>query len=121
VLAQQAQQVYFTTYLGTRRPKFNWMAVYKTKARHVIDAPIVDRAYQEDVDDSAAMSISLVVDLGPLTHEQSINDLLDVREKALDCNQDINDIDSDGGGDWKTDSETEIDSDEYSSEHDSSE
>jgi hypothetical protein len=40
-----------------------------------------------------------VVNLGPLTHEQGINDLLDLREEALDRNQDSNDIDSDGGGD----------------------
>jgi hypothetical protein len=63
------------------------------------------------------MNISLVVDLGPLTHEQGINDMLDVREKALDWNQDSNDIDSDGGGDWETNSETEIDFEEYNSEH----
>jgi hypothetical protein len=50
----------------------------------VIDAPIVNRAYQEEVDDNAAMSISLVVDLDPLTHEKGINELLDVREEALD-------------------------------------
>jgi hypothetical protein len=121
VLAQQAQPVYFATYPGIRRPKSDWMAVCKIKARYVIDAPIVDRAYQEDVDNSAAMSISLVVNLGPLTHEQGINNLLDVREEALDQNQDSNDIDSDSGGNWEIDSETEVDFDEYSSEHSSSE
>jgi hypothetical protein len=80
VLAQQAQQVYFATYLGTKKPKSDWIAVCKTKARYVIDAPIVDKAYDENVNDSAAVSISLVVDLDPLTHEQGINDLLDVQE-----------------------------------------
>jgi hypothetical protein len=118
VLAQQAQQIYFATYPGTRKPESNWMAVCKTKAQHVIDASIVDRAYQEDIDDRTAMSISLVVDLGPLTY---INDLLDVREEVLDRNQDSNDIDSDSGGDWETDSEMEVDSDKYNSKHDSSE
>jgi hypothetical protein len=58
----------------------------------VIDAPIVDMACQENVDDSAIVSISLVVNLGPLTHEQGINDLLDVREEALDWNQPTNTI-----------------------------
>jgi hypothetical protein len=69
MLTQQAQQVYFATNPGTKRPKFDWMVVCKIKARHAIDASIVDRAYQEEVDDSTIMSISLVVDLGPLTHE----------------------------------------------------
>jgi hypothetical protein len=45
------------------------MAICKIKARHMIDASIVDKAYQEEVDDNAVMSISLVVDLSPLTHE----------------------------------------------------
>jgi hypothetical protein len=95
--------------------------VLKIKARHVIDAPIVDWAYQEDVDDSAASSISLVVGLGPLTHEQGINDLLDVHEEALDWNQESNDINSDGGSDWEIDSETKLESYEYNLEPDSSE
>jgi hypothetical protein len=60
------------------------MAVCKIKAQHMIDAPIVDSVYQEEVDDSAAMSMSLLVDLGPLTYEQDINELLDIQEEALD-------------------------------------
>jgi hypothetical protein len=52
VFAQQVQQVYFATYLGTKIPKSDWSAVCKTKARHVIDAAIVDWAYQEDITDS---------------------------------------------------------------------
>jgi hypothetical protein len=86
----------------------------------VIDALPVDWAYQEDVGDSMAVSIALVVDLGPLTHKQGINDLLDVNEEALDWNHESNNIDNDGDGDWKTDSETELESDKYISEPDSS-
>jgi hypothetical protein len=84
VLAHQAQQVYFATYPGTKKSKSDWMAVCKIKTRHVIDVPIVDRAYQEEVDNSTtAMCISLVVDLGPLTYEQGINELLNVQEETL--------------------------------------
>jgi hypothetical protein len=74
VLAQQAQQVYFATYQGTKRPKSDWMVVCKIKARQMIDTPIVDRPYQEEVENSAVVRISLVVDFGPLTHEQDINE-----------------------------------------------
>jgi hypothetical protein len=120
VLAQQAQQVYFAVYPGTKRPKSDWMAVCKTKARHVIDAPIVDLAYQEEVDDSTALSISLVVDLGPLTHEEGINDLLDVPEEEVDFNQESNDFESAGGSERETESETEVEPDEGNSEPESS-
>jgi hypothetical protein len=95
--------------------------VCKINAWHVIDAPIIGKVYQEDVDDSAAVSISLVVDLSPLMHEQGINNLLDFWEEALDWNQDSNDINSDGGSEWETDSETKVKFDEYNSEHDSNE
>jgi hypothetical protein len=95
VLAEQAHQVCFATYPSAKRPKSDWMAVCKTKVRHVIDAPIVDWAYQEDVDESTAVNISLVVDFGLLTHEQGMNNLLDVLEEALDWNQESNDFDSD--------------------------
>jgi hypothetical protein len=67
------------------------------------------------------VSISLVVDLGPLTHEQGINDLLGVNENVLDWNCESDDIDSHGDSDWETNSETELESDEYISESDSSE
>jgi hypothetical protein len=36
------------------------------------------------------MSISLIVDLGPLTHGKGINELLDVRDEALNRDQDSN-------------------------------
>jgi hypothetical protein len=87
----------------------------------VIDAPIINWAHQEDVDDNAAVSISLVVDLGPLTHEQGKNDLLDLREEVLNWNQKSNDFDSDGGSDWETNFESKVEFDEYNSELDSSE
>jgi hypothetical protein len=66
------------------------MVVCKIKARHVIDTSIVDRDYQEEVDDSVEMSTSFVVDLGPLTYEQGINELLDVQEEASDRDRDSN-------------------------------
>jgi hypothetical protein len=50
------------------------------------------------------MSISLVVDLDPLTHEHCINELLDVREEALHWDQDSNNSDDDDGGDSEIDS-----------------
>jgi hypothetical protein len=87
----------------------------------VIDALIIDRAYQEEVDDRAAINISLVVDLSPLTHEQGINKLLEVREKASDRDWDSFCNEDDDGGDWEIDSETESDSDENISANDSSE
>jgi hypothetical protein len=61
------------------------------------------------------------MDFGPLTHEQGINDLLGVNEEALYWNHKSDDIDSHGDGDWEIDSETELESDEYISEPDSSE
>jgi hypothetical protein len=68
------------------------------------------------------MSISLVVNLGPLTHEQSTNELLDVQDKVLRQEiQDSNNSDNDDRGDWEIDFEIEVESDEYNSEHDSSE
>jgi hypothetical protein len=66
------------------------------------------------------MSISLVVDLGPLTHEEGINELLDIREEALDRDQDSNYSENDDRSDWETDSEIEVKSDEYISEDNSS-
>jgi hypothetical protein len=98
VLAQQKQQVYFATYSGTRRPRSDWMSVYKTKARHLIDAPIDDRAYQEDVPDSARVNISLFVDLGTLRYEQGLNNLLYVREAETDTGADSNSSRDDGEG-----------------------
>jgi hypothetical protein len=86
VLAQQVQQVYFATYPGTKKPKFDWMAVCKTKARYVIDALIVDWAYQKDIDDSVTVCILLSGRPWSLTQEQGINDLFHVREETLDWN-----------------------------------
>jgi hypothetical protein len=97
------------------------MAVCKIKFQHVIDAPIVDRVYYEEVDDNVAMSLSLAVDLGPLTYEQDINKLLDVQDESLDRDQDSNYNEDDDGGDWETYSKTEVKSEKYVSEDNSSE
>jgi hypothetical protein len=87
----------------------------------VIDASIVDRSYQEEVSDSAAMSISLVVDLGPLTHEQGINELLDVREEETDTALVSNSSEGDDGRDWEMDNKTENDSETDDDKNDLSE
>jgi hypothetical protein len=98
------------------------MAVYKTKTRHVIDALIVDRAYiEKEVDDNAAMSISLAVVLGPLAHGEGINALLDVREEALGRDQESNRNEDNDESDWVTDSKTKVNFEEYFSEDYSSE
>ncbi|KAL0307549.1 UNVERIFIED_CONTAM: hypothetical protein Scaly_2979200 [Sesamum calycinum] len=39
ILAQQAVQVYYTEYPSMKRDKVDWMVVYKTKARRVINGP----------------------------------------------------------------------------------
>jgi len=46
VLAQQAQQVYFTEYASKKKEKANWWVVCKTKARSTINA--LELAYQDD-------------------------------------------------------------------------
>jgi hypothetical protein len=121
VLAQQAQQVYFATYPGAKKPKSDWMAMCKIKARHVIDTLIVDRAYQEEVSDIAVISILLVVDLGTLTHEQAINELLDVREEEIDTALVSNSSEGNDRRDWETKNETEDDSETDDDGSDSSE
>ncbi|GAB2275411.1 hypothetical protein Dimus_039130 [Dionaea muscipula] len=47
VLAQQAQQVYFTTYPNKKNDKRDWWVVCKVKGRGLIDAP--QETYQEEV------------------------------------------------------------------------
>jgi hypothetical protein len=56
-----------------------------------------------------------------LTHEEDMYELLDVREEALDRDQDSNYNEDDDKSDWGIDSETEVDSEEYILEDDSSE
>jgi hypothetical protein len=75
------------------------MTVCNIKAWHVIDALIVDRAYQEEVSVNATISVSLVVDLITLKHEQGINELLAVREEESDRYRASNSSDDDDVGD----------------------
>jgi hypothetical protein len=112
VLAQQAQQVYYATYPGTKSPKSDWMALFKIKPQHVIDAPIIERAYQEEVSGNATISISLVVDLGTLAHEQGIHEFLDVQKEESKSDRASSSSDDDEVSDWETDFETEEDFDE---------
>lgn len=48
ILAMQAAQVYYVPYPSSRRDKSDWLAVFKVKARQVVDVPAIDKAFQED-------------------------------------------------------------------------
>ena len=55
ILSMQATQVYYVPYPSLRKDKSDWLAVYKVKARPVIDVPstvdktiTTDIAFQED-------------------------------------------------------------------------
>ncbi|XP_056687889.1 uncharacterized protein [Spinacia oleracea] len=56
VLSYQVSQVYFAHYPSLKRDKDQWWAVFKTKARSVIDAPVDLEFLQEDAnEDSSAI------------------------------------------------------------------
>ncbi|KAL2251864.1 UNVERIFIED_CONTAM: hypothetical protein Sindi_2308700, partial [Sesamum indicum] len=49
VFAQQAVQVYYTEYPSMKRDKADWMTVYKTKTRRVVDeSKWTEIAYQPE-------------------------------------------------------------------------
>lgn len=51
VLSYQASQVYFAPYPSLKRDRVQWWAIFKTKARSDIDAPLDLDFYQEEVVD----------------------------------------------------------------------
>ena len=81
VLAQQAIQVYYTPYPSTKRDIRDWWTVFKVRARHVVDAPVVDLAYQADVGEGEATNISNYVEEDhPLTHENGEVEIVDFED-----------------------------------------
>jgi hypothetical protein len=48
VLAYQADQVYYTSFPNTKKDTSQWSAVFKTKARSHIIAPVEENVYQEE-------------------------------------------------------------------------
>jgi hypothetical protein len=114
--------VYYASYPGNKRPTSYWWTICKTKAHHIMDAPVVDKAYREEVDGTNELIISLVVDLGNLKHESSMNKLLNDQDEAQigDENSPTNEDEDENEGEWDTNSDTSIDEEEYILENDSS-
>ncbi|KAL9230637.1 hypothetical protein vseg_005964 [Gypsophila vaccaria] len=59
VLTYQVQQVYYAPYPSLKKDRDQWVAVFKTKARSHIDAPVVDGIFyqDDDVDENTLLSI----------------------------------------------------------------
>jgi hypothetical protein len=110
ILALQASQVYYSKYPGDARVRSYWLAVCKTKARYVVDS-LVDRSSQADVDDDNILCISLMVDLGPFTHEFGVNEVLDYDEGVL--GEENNEGEDENEDKWETDTKTDEDDGQY--------
>lgn len=81
ILANQASQVYYMPYTGCKRSKSDWWNVQKCKARHVVDAPLVDLAFQADFRDDSLTNIIIVnEDVGCLSHENGENEFVDLED-----------------------------------------
>lgn len=58
VLAHQVYQVYFTSYPSLKKDKSQWWAVFKTKARSSVDAPIDESIFQVDIAETPTLCSS---------------------------------------------------------------
>ncbi|PKA59956.1 hypothetical protein AXF42_Ash016014 [Apostasia shenzhenica] len=70
ILAQQATQVYYTTYPSTKKEAQNWWVVCKTKSTKIIELDYCQHTYDVLQEDDQSFSLEIIIPLE--THEQSV-------------------------------------------------
>ncbi|KAK9725530.1 hypothetical protein RND81_05G151100 [Saponaria officinalis] len=61
VLAHQVNQIYFSSYPNTKNDRNQWWAVFNTKARSQIDAPVDNIVFQDDISSTPPL-LSMVLE-----------------------------------------------------------
>jgi hypothetical protein len=94
VLAYQADLVYYTPFPNTKKDTNQWSAVFKTKARSHINAPIDETVYQEDnIPHGSRLEVTEIVDEEEEEGDVSINNApLEVVEEADEEEENADDI-----------------------------
>ncbi|KAL0405699.1 UNVERIFIED_CONTAM: hypothetical protein Slati_3883800 [Sesamum latifolium] len=131
ILASQAQQVYFTNFLSTRRERLDWWAVCKVKATDRFNVPIVegqdenieqilDIAFQEE-EASDPHPILIEVDMDEINIvSDGVVEEVDANEfEGLQHGVDFNEVMIEDEDNWKGEQEFELEEDEEEEEYDS--